>query len=30
MAWLLFLVILMITLLIFRWSRRWVFYAGVK
>jgi multiple sugar transport system permease protein len=30
MAWLLFLVILMLTLVIFRWSRRWVFYAGVR
>lgn len=30
MAWLLFVVILMLTLVIFRWSRRWVFYAGAR
>lgn len=30
LAWLLFVVILMLTLLLFRLSRRWVFYAGAR
>jgi multiple sugar transport system permease protein len=29
MAWLLFLTILIITLIIFRSARRWVYYGGV-
>ena len=29
MAWLLFLTILIITLVIFRTARRWVYYGGV-
>jgi multiple sugar transport system permease protein len=28
MAWTLFMVVLVVTWLLFRWSRRWVFYAG--
>lgn len=28
MAWLLFIFVLVITLLLFRWSRRWVYYAA--